>query len=437
MSRLLAITPQLFLFGIVLSACGGANTRELPNRDEVNKQHKQQTPIAAKCQSWKPGQTIRIRKNTRISKGCNYRRVSFILDKDNVTFDCNGATLNGLNQSKPNAVFDAYSAANKPTNTAFLVRSSNIRIKNCIIINYVGGVIVDSRVPKDLHNKLRQRQNVSSIENNLRQQGPKNITVSNSKILDSHKHGVYLQRYVTRFSFINGEISNTGSSAIYFESGTRNNLIKNSRFANNGYINYKRDQRIRVPKFPTAEREAIAVDSSAYNKIVGNRFENNGKGAVFLYKNCFEKHQNKAQLPRFQHSNYNEISNNVFVNERYGVWLASRQSKQLSRFKCGDPLMYQVNNLLGKNKYYQDYARHNRVHNNTFSSVRYGVTVEDDHNSIVGNTFKSSSQVDIQVGTPYRSKALKKPVVVTAVENNIRSGRPVNIRYVNGSTANR
>jgi len=81
--------------------------------------------------------------------------------------------------------------------------------------------------------------------------------------------------------------------------------IKNSYFYKNGYTNYKRDKRMRMPKFPTGEREAIAMDSSAYNKIIGNTFRNNGKGAIFLYKNCFEKYKNVLTSLNFGFICYN------------------------------------------------------------------------------------------------------------------------------------
>ncbi|HIO91602.1 MAG TPA: hypothetical protein EYG68_02015 [Leucothrix mucor] len=267
----------------------------------------------------------------------------------------------------------------------------------------------------------------------LRIAAPKHITISNTKIHSSHKHGIYMQRYVSYITFEKGEIKHSGNSAIYMESGTRYNQIKNSYFYKNGYTNYKRDKRMRMPKFPTGEREAIAMDSSAYNKIIGNTFRNNGKGAIFLYKNCFEKYKNERQLPRFQHSNYNNIEANTFIDERYGVWLASRQSKQLSRFKCGDPLMYKKRGLFGNEKYYNDYAKNNRIINNIFKDVLQGIVVEDDNNRLIANKFSGSSSVDILVGTPYRSKAKNQPVMGTILEGNKRESMSLRLKFIAGS----
>ncbi len=54
-------------------------------------------------------------------------------------------------------------------------------------------------------------------------------------------------------------------------------------------------------------REQIAVDGSARNRIENNRFELNGRGGVFLYRNCGEDGVVRHQTP----SN-NRITNNRF-----------------------------------------------------------------------------------------------------------------------------
>lgn len=389
--------------------------------------------ISSNCPNWKSGDTVKINKNTVIPKGCSYQRVSFSLEKENITFDCQGASLNGLKQNKPNSIFVAYSKTSEPRDWAFSVYKSGIKIKNCHIKNYIDGVVIRFRVPKKQHGLLRQKKKVVTIERQLRRDAPKHITISNTKIHSSHKHGIYMQRYVSYITFKEGEIKHSGNSAIYMESGTRYNEIRNSYFYKNGYTNYKRKKRMRMPKFPTGEREAIAVDSSAYNKIIGNTFKNNGKGAIFLYKNCFEKHKNKAQLPRFQHSNYNQIKNNNFINERYGVWLASRQSKQLSRFKCGDPVMYKTSGIFGNEKYYHDYAKNNQVVNNTFKNVVEGIVIEDDKNTVLNNKFRGSANSDITIGTPYRSKSKNDPVKGTILEGNQRDTSQLKLKFIDGS----
>ena len=427
--------PQLYLqiaaVTILTSACGSAVTKQEQERKPAPEEQSENT--SSTCPSWKQGDTIKVTKNISIPASCSYKKVSFDIVKENITFDCNGATLNGLSQNSPNSVFSAYSKSTEPRRWAFSVRKSGLKIKNCVVKNYVDGIVIWSEISRDNRYSLRDRKNVTAIENELRASSPKNVQVLNTKILNSHKHGIYLQRYITNMSFINGEIQNSGNSAIYLESGTQNHTIKNSYFYKNGYTNYKLAKRMRMPKLPTGEREAIAVDSSANNKIIGNTFKNNGKGGIFLYKNCYEKHSSVGQMPRVQHSNNNRIEGNSFINERYGVWVASRQSKELSGFKCGDPLMHKSSGLFGTQKYYQDYAKNNTVVNNSFKDVVYGIVIEDDNNKVTGNSFSGRSSVDIKVGTPYRAKALNRPVKGTTVSANKRQDGSIKVDFVYGA----
>lgn len=425
----------LFIFmWLLMTACGSVASKSTPK--ELPHPVKNTVKKSTHCPNWTSGQTVKITKNTTIPANCSYQKVSFSIERKNVIFDCNGASLNGLKQQNPNPLFVAYSQSTEPKNWAFSVWKSGIQIKNCNIKNYMDGIVIRSRLSKQQHEMLRRKQNVKAIENQLRADSPQNISISNTKIHHSHKHGLYMQRYVSHVNFIKGEIKYSGNSAIYLESGTQYNSIRDSYFYKNGHTRYKKKKRMRMPKSPMAGREAIAVDSSAYNEFIGNIFENNGKGAIFFYKNCFEKHKQKNQLPRTQHSNHNKVKNNRFLNERYGVWLASRQSKQLSRFKCGDPLMYQEKGLFGRSKYYHDYAKNNQIINNLFKNVILGIVVEDNDNKLIGNQFIGNSNSDILIGTAYRFKSKKQPVIRTTVKQNQRKGARLKLKYLHGSKAN-
>ena len=56
--------------------------------------------------------------------------------------------------------------------------------------------------------------------------------------------------------------------------------------------------------------------------------------------------------------------------------------------------------------------------NNTFENVRFGVIVEDDENTVSGNTFKGNANTDIEVGTKWRSRKLSHPVTNTTITGN-------------------
>ena len=428
---ILRYLPVILLF----SACSNIEPIHTPfDRPSQPTAKKPKIKQTANCPAWKLGQTVEITKNTRIPTHCRYQKVSFLIKTNDIIFDCQGASLNGLTKARPNALLIPYSKTNAPKAWAFHINSSGVKIKNCQIKNYIDGIIIHAPISATQRQQLRAKKQIKTVEQQLRASAAHHIVISNTKIHNSHKHGLYLKPYVHHVSFIDSEIKHSGNASIYLETGTQKNRIQGNYFYKNGYSNYKNKQRIRIPKLPTGEREAIAVDSSAYNKIINNTFENNGKGAIFLYKNCFEKHQNSKQIPRFQHSNYNLIKDNKFINERHGVWLASRQSKQLSRFKCGDKLMYTRSGLLGKEKYYQDYSQYNKVIHNTFKQVVLGIIVEDDHNQLIDNRFEGEAYTDIKIGTFFRTRATNQPVTATVLKGNQRKNSTLKLQLMHGST---
>lgn len=80
------------------------------------------------------------------------------------------------------------------------------------------------------------------------------------------------------------------STAVYLDAESARNLIQHSTF-----------------DIRTA-REQIAVDGSAGNWIVGNRFALGGRGGVFLYRNCGEDGVIRHQTP-----SDNVVADNVFT----------------------------------------------------------------------------------------------------------------------------
>ncbi len=165
----------------------------------------------------------------------------------------------------------------------------------------------------------------------------------------SGRVGIYFDDYVTHSTLSHSIVRDSYMSGIYLEHSSRNNKVVDNQIIDNGH-----------ERFGKGKREGLAVDSSAYNLIEGNRFESNGAGGVFLYKNCGEHFSTGKSVIRWQHSDYNVIRNNTFVNEPVGIWLASRQNRDLSGFDCGDKPRE------GSLKFYPDYADNNVVEGNHF-----------------------------------------------------------------------
>jgi len=103
----------------------------------------------------------------------------------------------------------------------------------------------------------------------------------------------------------------------------------------------------------------VAVDGSATNTIVGNRFLRVDHGGIYLYRNCGEGGTVRHQTPRG-----NVIENNFFnmrdlSSGSYGVWLGSRKGR---RSYCEDDIGYTFGSSIDN----RDFADHNTVRGNVF-----------------------------------------------------------------------
>lgn len=414
--------PIVIMTLLLLSACNAEKIDQIldlsvPTRTAI------QTKNAENCPKWKSGDSIKITKDTLIPKGCAYDRVSFVITTSNITFDCNGAELNGLGKTERNALYRRYKVAEVPRTLAFNIAGSedyllqNITVKNCNILYYINGFNISLGLKATTLNDLKAGRNIEALEHHLRTLSPQNIKIENNRITGSHGAGIFVQRYITQLITNKNTITSAGDIGIYLESGSQKNTISNSTFTKNGETTYDIASRKRKPR--SRKREAIAVDSSAYNTIKNNKFINNAGGAIFLYKNCYERHTEASQLPRYQGSDFNLIENNLFSDEVKGVWIASRQSRDLDNFDCGDTALL----ITDKNKkYYEDFAKNNRVINNTFEHNEKAIIVEDDGNTIANNHFKDTKRQDIIIGTDTEVKD-HHTVQGNSVKNNTFSSK--------------
>jgi len=398
----------------------------------------------ADCPAWKKNETVQITESMRLPAGCKYDRVKFVIShKSDLVFDCNGAELNGLDKEfrqKPGTV---YIPSRAPLDVGIMISSSeskqsrNITVKNCHLKNYVRGIRVAFGMSAATLYDLRNNVNVEALENHLRTISPANIRVEHSTIDFSHKDGVYVGRFVNGFVLDHSSVNSTGVVGLYLDSGSSNSLIKNSTFTKNGYSRYVIQINSIEKELKDYSREAIAIDSSFNNRIEGNTFSLNSRGAVFLYKNCNEFHKDPNQIPRYQSADGNIIKGNIFKDEKVGVWVASRQSEDLRDFECGIPQVATGVKYYGpyarETNFYQDYAKNNQVLDNTFENIHFGVIVEDDDNTVKGNSFTGTTEVgfDIKVGTKYRTEKLAHPVTNTKIiGNHFNPATPVEKRIV-------
>lgn len=149
---------------------------------------------------------------------------------------------------------------------------------------------------------------------------------------------LYLAPGVTETTLRNSEIRGEhGGPAIYFDAESARNVVKDSS------IHSKTDY-----------RELVAIDGSAHNTIIKNRFSSLSNGGIYLYRNCGEGGTVRHQSPK-----HNTIADNVFyydsaIGLNPSIWIGSRWGL---RAYCGDDDGYPF----GSSASNLDYAEDNVV----------------------------------------------------------------------------
>ncbi len=354
---------------------------------------------------------------------------AIIVETSGVTLDCNGAQLSD--------------------GKGILVRGDieDVRVENCWLDGTSGmSVSPPARLPDESEDAWRQRS-------------PKRVVISHVSVLRAKGSGVFIGPAVDGVVLEGSIIEGSESAGVYLEHGTEHAKIRGNLIRANGHRSKGFD------RTEWTRREGVAVDASAMNEIEDNRFEANGFGGVFLYKNCHEHSTTDTKSPpRPLHAHSNVIRRNVFVDMPIGVWIASRQARDLGAWDCGDaspyapqnpiplaeafppgypmfrstiPARYDLNleypgaALLGRVCEgtcsatrdaiwaWEDFAEDTLVEQNRFESLGLaGVRVEDDRARIVGNTFVGDFDW-VYVGTPLRSRFLAHPVRDTVLRDNL------------------
>lgn len=388
----------------------------------------------SQCPAWARRQTVEINRSMKLPENCVFEQVTIKLSGADIDFDCNNAVFNGLAKVNRNEFRDAYTIEEAPQGIAFFIndaenaalRSGNIKIRNCQIINYIHAVEVQLSLTPETQQALRKGD---VNEDTLRAKAPSNIQVSNTKIINTHGSGVYINRYVTGFKLLNSSLKGAGGPGLYLDAGSRSATVNNSILEGNGFFSYDGQRRVReARRSELAKREAIAVDASTRHVISNNTFRNNADGGIYLYKNCWEDaDSDPTELPRLEGANFNKIEGNKFINETTGVWVAERADRDLNGFDCGDELIYEKD----REKYYRDFARENSIIANTFDNNEHAIRVMDDANIVRNNTFTSTDDFDIDVGSEIREK-VGDPVSGTLLNGNVLS-KTDGIRFRNGA----
>lgn len=190
-------------------------------------------------------------------------------------------------------------------------RPTDIRIENC---NIHGAVRVWGMGADGGYDDLRASSRIADHTATTQGAAPTHIELDRVTIVGTGSIPLYVGPGVTRLSLTNSTLTGRSvSTAVYLDAESAENRIENNAVA------------------VATQREAIAVDGSARNRIVGNRFTLGGRPGVFLYRNCGERGVIRHQTP-----SDNQITDNVFSSAaRLRPRLVVVGSREGRRTYCG------------------------------------------------------------------------------------------------------
>lgn len=383
------------------------------------------------CDELQSGKPLYLTGQNQIPASCDLwqKNTHFIIQNSDTSLDCQGVAMSAnINKNGENLTAFAIQTSKAISEKGTGQGIRNVRLDNCIAVGYGHGVLVEQEMPAN--QRYEQLLQHTTTRDAQRELSPNHILLNRILVSHSKNSGIFVGDHVQDFTLANSRVTNAGTVGVYFEFGSRGNVVQDSYFSQNGIR--------QVLGLGKPNREAIAIDSSQNNVIKNNRFDSNGGGGVFLYRNCFEHANDATQANHFLRvdgSNGNLIENNTFVNEPVGVWLASRQSRNLKGFECGAYLMQST--LL--ESYHLDEARQNTVTHNLFDNVEKAIIIEDNNNVASFNTFLASFKQPLAIGSAVRENAGKGVVAGNQINNNTFANVNIldNIAFVGKSaTAN-
>lgn len=195
-------------------------------------------------------------------------------------------------------------------------RPTDVRIENCLIH---GAVRVWGMGADGSYDDLRASSRTAGHVAAAQAAAPGRVTLDRVVIRGTGPIPLYVGPGVTRLSLTRSTLEGRSvATALYLDAESADNRIEGNLL------------RTRT------RREMIAVDGSARNHIVGNRFELGGRPGVFLYRNCGERAVIRHQTP-----SYNVITGNVFTGAaRLRPRLVVENARQGRRAYCGDDRGY-------------------------------------------------------------------------------------------------
>lgn len=360
---------------------------------------------------------ITVTVSSELDPSCTYTG-GFDITASSVVLDCRGALIHDDT---------GVAAIGILVSTPSDVDLDTITIRNCRVDGFLNSV----HVRRDGFNHL-----AAGLEYEHHLSG---VVIEDDTLTNSRGVGIYIDGYVTAAQIRRVTIMGAGSTGVYLDAGSRDNVVDHNTIVANGFRESGPNGTLAVLGGVTFRywgpgREGIAIDGSRQNVVSNNWIVGNSAGGVFLYTNCGENvHSDPGSWVEHRYgANDNVISRNVITGGEAGVWIGSRMGENVYLMDCSD-----VPYVSGPvQAIILDRAANNVVQANFFTDSEYGVRVEDDGAAVTGNRFAGSDATHhaIFVGTPWRTEVLHHPVTNTVVRDNRSTiaGNQSPYRWVDG-----
>jgi len=228
-----------------------------------------------------------------------------------VVVNCNGNVLLPLEHV-------AVTIRSKRVGSTFEV-PHHVTVKNCEVRGRIKVVGID-----DAHDASRT-MGATAYTVYAQQNGPHHVVLDTLDFETDENDPMYFYPGVTYNTLRNSVFAGTRSTpTIYLDAESGHNVIENNQFLS---VN--------------TDHQVIAIDGSAYNRIVGNYFAGLNRGGIYIYRNCGEIPPGETTgTVRVQEPRHNQIVNNVFYYKDYdgtlpAVWVGSRNHSSDGESFCG------------------------------------------------------------------------------------------------------
>lgn len=268
------------------------------------------TPVSVDAEPVRLNCRARLQADQRVT-----RRLLFEgAEASGAGIDCGGGSLGRPDQVTTGdtptvAIWSRRSAEGLPPSWS---RPTDVTVSNCTVY---GAVRVWGMGARSRYDDLRMSSRTTGHVANTQGAAPSHIRLDRVTFIATGAIPLYLGPGVTEIGVSTSRFrGRSEATAVYLDAESGRVTLTDNDFD------------IRTG------REQIAVDGSAHNRITGNRFVLNGRGGIFLYRNCGERGVVRHQTP-----SYNRISDNVFTG---AARLRSRtvvvNARQGGRSYCGE-----------------------------------------------------------------------------------------------------